>query len=409
MSVSSTLIAAVRNVLRQINRSRAALTAIAFGVAAMILATGFIDWNLRFGRDNTIESQLGHMQLMKPGFLENGRADPYAYLLPPADDAERAELQTLKSYRHTAPRLLITGLASAGEVTLSFIGEGIDPQVESATQSGLRFPEGHNLQPGDPKTAIVGRGLAQNLGLQLGAPLVLIANTESGGISAVEAKVVGIFESISQAYDDAALRIPIDLARELMRTEGEHLRLVYLDDVAAVPSALAQLTRALPADQVQVVPWSELADFYNKTSALFAKQVGVIYVIIAVIIVLSISNTMTMSVMERVGEIGTMMALGTRRSGILTLFLLEGLILGVVGVLIGLVAGSLLAMVLSAVGIPMPPGPGMSWGYEAGILLSAKSLLTAAGIALLTTLAASLYPSWKASRLEIVDALRTRQ
>ena len=66
-------------------------------------------------------------------------------------------------------------------------------------------------------------------------------------------------------------------------------------------------------------------------------------------------------------------------------------------------------MILSAVGIPMPPGPGMSWGYDAGILLSAKTLLTAAGIALLTTLVASLYPAWKASRLEIVDALRTRQ
>ena len=409
MFSSKPVLSARRNVFRQINRSRAALTAIAFGVVAMVLATGFIDWNLRFGRDNTIESQLGHLQLMKPGFLENGRADPYAYLLPPADNTERTALQALEGYQHTAPRLLITGLASSGEVTLSFIGEGIDPQVESATQSGLRFPEGNNLPPGDPKTVIVGRGLAQNLGLQLGAPLVLIANTESGGISAVEAKVVGIFESISQAYDDAALRIPIDLARELMRTEGEHLRLVYLGDVAAVPGALAHLKQALPADQVQVVPWTELADFYNKTSALFAKQVGVIYVIIAVIIVLSISNTMTMSVMERVGEIGTMMALGTRRSGILTLFLLEGLILGVVGVLLGLIVGSLLAVVLSAVGIPMPPGPGMSWGYDAGILLSPKSLLTAAGIAQVTTLAASLYPSWKASRLEIVDALRTRQ
>lgn len=409
MQPSQRLLSAFRNVTRQIHRSRAALTAIAFGVVAMILATGFIDWNLRFGRDNTIESQLGHLQLMKPGFLENGRADPYAYLLPPAGEAERAAVQALPGYQRSAPRLLVAGLASSGEITLSFIGEGVDPQAETARESGLRFPEGHNLQPGDPKSAIVGRGLAQNLGLELGAPLVLIANTESGGISAVEARVVGIFESISQAYDDAALRIPIALARELMRTEGEHLRLVYLDGVASVPGALEQLRQTLPTDRVQVVPWTELADFYNKTSALFAKQVGVIYVIIAVIIVLSISNTMTMSVMERVGEIGTMMALGTRRSGIRTLFLLEGLILGVVGVLIGLAVGALLAVVLSAVGIPMPPGPGMSWGYEAGILLSPKSLLTAAGIALATTLAASLYPAWKASRLEIVDALRTRQ
>lgn len=409
MTQQHTLRTAWRNITRQIHRSRAALTAIAFGVVAMVLAAGFIDWNLRFGRDNTIESQLGHLQLMKPGFLENGRADPYAYLLPPQGEAEHAALQAVKGYRFTAPRLLLAGLASSGEVTLSFIGEGVDPQAEAGMQSGLRFPQGRNLAPGEPNTAVVGRGLAQNLGLEIGASLVLIANTESGGISAVEAQVVGIFESISQAYDDAALRVPIGLARELMRTEGEHLRLVYLDDVGSVPAALDQLSRSLPATEVQVVPWTELADFYNKTAALFAKQVGVIYVIIAVIIVLSISNTMTMMVMERVGEIGTLMALGIRRSGIRTQFLLEGLILGLVGICIGLVVGVLLAALVSAVGIPMPPGPGMSWGYDAGILLSARSLLTAAGIALVTTLAASLYPSWRASRLEIVDALRARQ
>lgn len=403
------VLAALRNTTRQINRSRAALVAIIFGVVAMILAAGFIDWNLRFGRDNTIQTQLGHLQLMKPGFLDNGRADPYAYLLAPPAAAEQSALAALPGYRLTAPRLLLAGLASSGEITLSFIGEGVDPQAEQAMASGLRFPEGRNLAPGEPKTAIVGRGLAQNLGLSIGAPLVLIANTEGGGISAVEATVVGFFESIAQAYDDAALRIPIELARELMRTDGEHLRLVFLDDTDAVPVALARLRQALPADTYQVVPWVELADFYNKTSALFAKQVGVIYLIIAVIIVLAISNTMTMAVMERVGEIGTMMALGTRRSGIRSMFLLEGLILGVVGAAAGLVLGCVLALIISAVGIPMPPGPGMSWGYEAGILLSPGNLMTAAGIALATTLLASVYPAWRASRLEIVDALRTRQ
>lgn len=409
MPRSSVLTSAIRNVLRQINRSRAALVAVVFGVVAMILAAGFIDWNLRFGRDNTIQTQLGHLQLMKPGFVENGRADPYAYLLAPPAADEHAALAALPGYRLTAPRLLLAGLASSGEITLSFIGEGVDPQAEQAMASGLRFPEGRNLAPGEPKTAIVGRGLAQNLGLSIGAPLVLIANTEGGGISAVEATVVGFFESIAQAYDDAALRIPIELARELMRTDGEHLRLVFLDDTDAVPVALARLRQALPADTYQVVPWVELADFYNKTSALFAKQVGVIYLIIAVIIVLAISNTMTMAVMERVGEIGTMMALGTRRSGIRSMFLLEGLILGVVGAAAGLVLGCVLALIISAVGIPMPPGPGMSWGYEAGILLSPANLMTAAGIALATTLLASVYPAWRASRLEIVDALRTRQ
>jgi len=194
-----------------------------------------------------------------------------------------------------------------------------------------------------------------------------------------------------------------------MRTEGEHLRLILLDRTQDTDAAHAALTQALPADEYQTVPWYELADFYNKTSALFKKQVGVIYVIIAVIIVLAISNTMTMAVMERLSEIGTMMALGTRRNGIRTMFLLEGCILGALGASLGVAVGALLGVILSAIGIPMPASPGMAWGYEAGILLSLDTILTAASIAVGTTLIASVYPAWKASRLEIVDALRTRQ
>lgn len=398
-----------KNVLRQVSRTSAALTAVVFGVISMILAAGFIDWNLEFGRDHSIESQLGHLQIMKPGFLELGRSDPHGYLLPGQASTDLDDLEALPGYRVDAPRLLISGLASSGDITLSFIGEGVDPEAESILSAALRFPQGRNLVPGEANTVIVGSGLAENLQAGIGSSLVLIANTETGGISAVEARVVGIFESIFKAYDDVALRIPLPLARELMRTDGEHLRLVLLDRIDQTEAAVQQLRDTLPGERYQVVPWQDMSDFYNKSVELFSKQVGVIYLIIAVIIVLAISNTMTMAVMERVGEIGTLMALGNRRRDILGIFLAEGCILGLLGALVGLVLGVLLGLLISAIGIPMPPGPVMAWGYEAGIRLSAENLAKAAIIALATTVMASLYPAWKASRLGIVDALRTRQ
>ena len=402
------LLTAWRNVVRQVNRSRAALTAIAFGVTAMILAAGFIDWNLRFGRENTIRSQLGHVQVMKPGFLDKGRSDPFAYLLD-AGDAGLEKINTLPGLVVSAPRLLISGLASSGETTLSFIGEGVDPAAEASLSSALRFPQGRNLTIGEPTTAIVGRGLAENLGIKIDMPIVLIANTDSGGVSAVEATVVGIFDSITKAYDDVALRIPIDLARQLMRAQGEHLRIVLIDETNETDRALAWLQEKLGNEAYDLVPWYEQADFYNKTAALFSKQVGVIYIIIAVIIVLAISNTMTMAVIQRVGEVGTMMAMGARRRSILVMFVTEGLVLGMIGVGIGVIVGSGLALLISAIGVPMPPGPGMTWGYDAGILLSAENIGNAAAVAMLTTGVASLYPAWKASRLGIVDALRSLQ
>ena len=154
------------------------------------------------------------------------------------------------------------------------------------------------------------------------------------------------------------------------------------------------------------MPWTDLADFYFKTVRLFSRQVGVVQVITALIIMLSISNTLTMSVLERTGEIGTLLAIGSRRADILRQFVAEGCLLGLCGGTLGLTIGMILAWLISAIGIPMPPPPGMSTGITGSILvtwpLAASSFLIAVG----ATIVASIYPAWKASRMVIVDALR---
>jgi putative ABC transport system permease protein len=128
--------------------------------------------------------------------------------------------------------------------------------------------------------------------------------------------------------------------------------------------------------------------------------------IIAAIIVLSISNTMMMSVMERTGEVGTSMALGGSRQNMMSAFLVEGVLLGVAGALAGVIAGVGLALLISYIGIPMPPPPGATEGFTAKIRVSSGLMVQALVLALVTTLIASVYPAWKASRMIIVDALR---
>jgi putative ABC transport system permease protein len=110
--------------------------------------------------------------------------------------------------------------------------------------------------------------------------------------------------------------------------------------------------------------------------------------------------------MERTGEIGTVMALGVTRAQVLRRFLAEGVVFGLLGGILGSLLGLGLAVAISAQGIPMPPPPGMSEGYLGRILVTWELLLSAVTLAVLTTLAASIYPAWKASRLMIVDALR---
>lgn len=396
---------AVRNVSRQYRRSLFGMSAVAFGVLALILAAGFIDWVFWATREGTIQTGLGHIHIVKPGYMDNGQSDPFRYLMRP--DAQRlSELKAFPHVRTVAPKLAFTGLISHGDATLAFLGEGVSPQAELDLSRALPIPTGKNLSSEAPDGIIIGRGLAENLGVKVGDKVALVANTQSGGINAVEAVVRGTFTTVSKAYDDSALRVPLPLAQKLLRTDALHRWILMLEDTAQTEETSNALRTQLANSKLEVVPWYDQADFYKKVVTLMSKQVGLMELIIGAIIVLSISNTMMMSVIERTSEIGTAMALGRTRRQILRQFIMEGVTIGFIGGGLGLIAGWLLSMLISWIGIPMPPPPGMSVGYSGKILFSAHLGMEAFGLALITTLCASLYPAWKASRLGIVDALR---
>jgi putative ABC transport system permease protein len=396
---------AVRNVVRQRRRSAAVVAAVTFGVIALLLAGGFIEWVFWAMREDTIHSHLGHIQIVRPGYLVSGMADPFRYLLPESAP-ERSSLESSLHVTTIAPRLGFNGLISRGDATISFLGDGVDPEKDALLSRTLLISHGSGLSNDDPNGIILGDGLAANLGAAVGDRLVLLANTASGGINAVECHVKGLFSTPVKAYDDVALRLPLRLAQNLLRTSGAHRWLVLLDDTAVTAASLERIRQQFAGKRFDIVPWYELADFYNKTVALFTKQVGVMKLIIAVIVVLSISNTLMMGILERTAEIGTSMALGYKRKRILSLILHEGLVLGLGGGAIGLILGYGLAWLISTVGIPMPPPPGMARGFTAEIRVTWQLALNALALALGATLLASVYPAWKASRMDIVDALR---
>lgn len=396
---------AFRNVVRQRRRSAIAISAVAFGITALILANGFIEWIFLDFRESTIKSQLGNLQIVRPGYHDAGKADPYAFLLPDALPELEAPSE-LRQIKAVVPRLSFSGLVSHGESTLSFIGEGDDPQQQAAFGNALQISMGRNLSADDPLAIIMGEGLARNLGANVGDKVILLANTASRGINAVEVTIRGLFSTVSKSYDDSALRMPIGTARQLLKTHGSHIWIILLNDTAQTDIMLAKLRNKLPSGEFEIVPWYTLADFYNKTVTLFTKQIQGIRLIISLIILLSITNTMTMNIMERIGEIGTSMALGIKRAGIIRLFVSEGVLIGCLGGLLGLTLGLLLANLISSIGIPMAPPPGMARGYMGQILVTWDIALTSLALAVGTTLLGSLYPAWRASQMQIVDALR---
>jgi putative ABC transport system permease protein len=403
----SALALALRQLARNRRRSSIALGTIVFGVVALLLAGGFIEWVLWAMREAAIQSQLGHVQVVRPGYLSAGVADPFSYLLP--DDApELAVIEGLPEVKVVAPRIRFNGLVSRGDTTLSFMGDGVAPDREVEFSKGLRFLEGEELGAADPDEVTLGRGLAETLGARPGDTVILLANAPNGGINAVELRVAGIFRTANKAYDESALRVPLKAANALLRRPGVHSWMILLHDTDQTDAVTATLRALYPeaTAKLEFVPWYARADFYNKTVLLFSQQMLVVRTIIGLIIVLSISNLLIMSVLERTGEIGTLLAIGVRRRKVLQLFCTEGAMLGVIGAVVGVIIGVLLAEAISAIGIPMPPAPGMERGYMGEIRLTGALVLNAALVAVLTTSAAAMYPAWKASRMEIVNALR---
>ena len=396
---------ALRNIVRQRRRALFALVTIVGGVMAFLLAGGFIQWILQDMREATIRSQLGHVQIVRPGFFDKGLADPYAYLLSGAD-AVYDSFSKRPGVRVITPRLAFTGLASHDDATISFSGEGVDPDKEGDLSRALQIVSGEPLSSTEPKGIILGEGLAANIGVKVGDVIVLLATTSKGTLNAVECRVRGIFATITKAYDDTFLRVPLSVAKTLSRANGATSWVVLLDNTDDTDAFVEEARAKTSVKDFEFIPWHDLADFYNKTVQLFTRQVGVVKILIALIIVLSISNTLSMAVIERTGEIGTVMALGLRRTGVLRMFITEGAMLGIIGGLLGVTLGLIAASAISAVGIPMPAPPGMARGYIGQILITPGLIVEALTLAVFTTLVASILPAWKASRMNIVDALR---
>jgi putative ABC transport system permease protein len=396
---------AARNLVRERRRTLISLAAIVVGVVGFLLASGFIEWIFWAIRESAIDNGLGHVQVSAKGFREYGEADPRKYEIP-ASGPEIDAIARVRGVVAVSPRLLISGLASHGEITIPFAGEGVEPRIDAKISKDLAV-EGRPLDAAQaPKGVVLGRGLAKALGVKPGDTVTFLTSGPGGGMRGVEGTLRGVFSTGVKAYDDLAVRMPLALAQELAGTKRVHLWVVGLDDTGRTDEAAAAIRTIVAGSHKELRTWYDLSDFYRKTIRLMSRQMVVVAVLIALILVLGIANLLMMSTLERTGEIGTMLAMGTPRHSVLRMHVAEGLLLGLAGAIVGTLAGVVLAIVISWIGIPMPPPPGRDAGYSAEILLTMPIVVDAVVLALASSAVAGLYPAWRASRMSIVDALR---
>lgn len=400
---------ALRNVFRNRRRTIITLAAMGFGAAAIIVFGGFVH-SIYFGvRESTIRSQIGHIQLYRRGFSEKGNLAPYDYLIRDYG-ALRAELARLPHVKTVTARLGFSGLISTGDTTTSFVGTGVDPEGEAELSSLAVIVDGSDLARRDARGIILGVGLAHAFGVKPGDELTLLTTTKGGALNALAVKVRGVWESGEKAYDDRFLRVGLGEVQRLLDVENGEVQSVVLlldatEHTAVVRERIERLIRERGLD-LEMKTWDELALRYHQVRELFGRIFAVLTLIVSIMVVFGITNTMTMAIFERTREIGTIRALGTRRRGVISMFLLEGVSLGILGGVAGVILGIVLAKAISAVGIQLPPPPGSTRGFLVQIFIVPDVLFQAFRLSIVTAALASLYPAWRAARVDVVEALR---
>lgn len=405
VAAGGSLALAMRNIFRQRARTAATLGAIALGVASLILAGGFVqDAFVQLG-EATIHSQTGHIQLTREGFrASRARASELHIIENP--DYFKSLLAGEPGVDQVVARMNFSGMLNNGRRDLAIIGDGIEPDGEARIGSFMRYTMGRPLTDSDGDGVVVGEGVAHTLDLKIGDRVTLVISVAQGAVNTRDFELVGVFQSFSKDFDARAVRIPLAATRELLDTQSAHVLVVTLHQTKDTERVVEAVRTRVAGQGFEVLSWQKLSDFYEKTLDLYRSQFGVLRLIILVMVVLSVTNSVNLTLFERTREFGTLRALGARSARVFQLIMMETAMLGLLGAAAGMALGWVLASVVSAIGIPMPPPPNSNVGYLAAVRLVSLDVLSAAGIGLVATCLAGVVPARRASRWPVVDALR---
>ncbi|MCB8878631.1 lipoprotein-releasing ABC transporter permease subunit [Acidisoma cellulosilytica] len=266
---------------------------------------------------------------------------------------------------------------------------------------------------------IIGSGLAQSLGLTVGGNITFVSPqgnaTAIGTIPRIRAyKVVGIFNVGMQEYDSTFVFMPIDAAQTFFDAPGKATQIEVTvknhDDVSGVNQAIRA---ALPSKPISVVDWQQSNDSFFAAVTVERNVMFLILTLIIVVAAFNVISSMIMMVKDKTRDIAVLRTLGASRGAIMRIFLMAGASIGVTGTLIGFVLGVVFCANIERIRQALEHitgttlfDPTVYFLEQLPAVLDWSEVTTVLIMALVLSLLATLYPSWRAARTDPVEALR---
>ena len=399
-----------RNLWRNKRRTWLTASAIAFITVLMVFLI-----TLQLGsHDLMVDSSLriftGQMQVQREGYLDKRQIRS---IVPDASAlAQRLRQNPALSGVGIVVRAQSFALAASDTRSFGVQVVGTEPEFEGrvSTVPSL-IKSGRYLSGPTAHEAVLGASLAKNLKVKVGDELTLLGSALDGSVAATIIPVVGIFESGMRDLDRVLVEMPLRSFQDVFAMgQAAHAIALLSPDITQLPLMQREVDRELPpASKLVALDWEQLIPGLKQLIQADWTTAWFTYIALIIVVTFSILNTFIMSVLERTREFGIMLALGATPLRIGTLVFIETALLAVIGLLIGLSIGILIAAILSKVGFTYPGLEELMGQYGLpGMIypkLSPTSILLGPAVILTFILIAALYPALRIRKLQPVEAI----
>lgn len=397
-----------RNIWRSPLRSGIIIAAISVGMSAGVFSTTFTKGWMNQRLEAGVETEASHIRIQQPKFNENYDLKES---IPNAIEISE-EISKLEHVDGISERIVIQSMIASAETGTGVRIMGVDPDKEkSVTNLFTKVSQGKYFEGVKRNPIVIGEKLAKKLKVKMRSKVVITVQDVNGNITGGAFRICGIYDITSGAYEEGNVFVrKSDLARLLSLDENtSHEIIVHLDDTEKIDQHAALLKDQYKNLLVQ--SWKE-----SMPELGYMNEIGNLYIYIFVIIILlalgfGIVNTMLMVILERIKELGMLMAVGMSKARIFGMLMLETVLLtftgGFTGILIGL--GATLATMKDGIDLSDFAAGFEAMGYSPHVypVVEFENLIVIVILVILTGIVASIYPARKALKYNPAEAIRT--
>jgi putative ABC transport system permease protein len=395
-----------RNIWRNKRRSIIVLTSVAVGVIAIILYDSLKGGMLGQIFENQIGSFVSNIQIHEKGFNDNKIIQK---LIPDPNRVEQV-LQQTPGVKYFSPRVVTFGLLSSALNSSGVTLAGVEPDREMKVSTVAKWTVEGQYLSGKKHEIVIGKKLAEKLNVGLGDKVVAMASTLEGNVGADMFRIVGLFETVSSDFDKSFIFISLQNAQEMLELQGGISEFAIITTDRNVVEPVKRMIAEKLGPKYEVLSYADLIPLMLAQMEIYKQGTYIFYIIVGLAMIFGIINTMLMSVFERIREFGVLMAIGMKNRRLLSMILLEALLLGALGTVIGIAVGSAIILPLSSSGLNLSQFSESLTSFGTGSViypvLTVESLVEAMFIVPFIAVLGAIYPALKAVRFEPVVAIR---